>query len=159
MTRKQHQMGRKCSGTEPMALRRPWLILALAATDSTFVAAEARLGADKDPIWVGKCIHCRSPLMIAPGKRERGNVTLEHIVPQGLGGTDVLRNLALACARCNNQKGSRLDGLGLQDPKLAAVIEHLQAERQRRHRPVPANFVLPPQAHAWLRSQEPEGSE
>lgn len=33
--------------------------------------------------------------------------TLEHIIPRTHGGTDALENLGLACARCNQGKGSR----------------------------------------------------
>ena len=54
----------------------------------------------------------------APGP----TTTLEHIVPRTHGGTHAPENLALACARCNGQKGVRLDGRPLHDPTLQRVI-------------------------------------
>lgn len=37
------------------------------------------------------------------------HLTLEHIIPLVSGGTHELRNLALACFQCNNERGSSLD--------------------------------------------------
>ncbi len=31
--------------------------------------------------------------------------TLEHVVPRSLGGPNVLQNLRISCARCNNERG------------------------------------------------------
>lgn len=60
--------------------------------------------------------------------------TVEHIRPRTHGGTDDLENLALACARCNNQKGCRLDNRAAGDPKLQAVVERLLERRRARWR-------------------------
>lgn len=108
-------------------------ILAIALTDATFERADGRDG----PVWVGKCIHCRTRLTIGPDGRPLDTTTIEHIVPRNHGGTDELPNLALACARCNHGKGARLDRRRSDDPTLAAVIARLQEERRRRWRAPP----------------------
>jgi 5-methylcytosine-specific restriction endonuclease McrA len=36
------------------------------------------------------------------------DMTIEHLLPRALGGTDALENLALACAACNNARGAEL---------------------------------------------------
>lgn len=105
-------------------------MLAIARTDATFEPAVGRDG----PVWVGKCIHCRTRLVIAVDGRPLDSTTIEHIVPQHHGGGDDLGNLALACARCNHGKGARLDRRRRDDPTLSEVITRLQAERRRRWR-------------------------
>lgn len=37
-----------------------------------------------------------------------GNMTLDHVVPKSLGGTDSWENLVCACSECNTRKGDRL---------------------------------------------------
>jgi 5-methylcytosine-specific restriction endonuclease McrA len=106
------------------------VVLRIVATDRTFERAEWR-GRE---IWVGKCIHCGSHLHVGLDGRPISRATIEHIVPKHHGGTDEIENLALACARCNHAKGSRLDGLPLTDPRLASVIATLQERRTRRWR-------------------------
>lgn len=47
----------------------------------------------------GRCMYC--------GEVTRpGNSTIDHVVPTSFGGRDTLKNLVLACATCNNIKGS-----------------------------------------------------
>ena len=47
----------------------------------------------------GLCEYCRTPDNIATS-----SFHCEHIVPQKVGGTNTLDNLAWACPRCNNHK-------------------------------------------------------
>ena len=48
------------------------------------------------------------------------------------------RNLAVACARCNQQKGRRHDARGPRDPRAREVVGHLLARRLERYLdPVP----------------------
>jgi 5-methylcytosine-specific restriction endonuclease McrA len=61
-----------------------------------------------------------------------GGATVEHIVPRHHGGTDEPDNLALACARCNALKGSRLDARTADDPTYRATVELLRARRRER---------------------------
>ena len=60
--------------------------------------------------------------------------TFEHIVPKNHGGTDDLENLAIACTRCNSEKGLRHDHKRADDPKLQEVIARLRERRRRRLR-------------------------
>ncbi len=45
--------------------------------------------------------------------------TLDHLVPQSLGGTDAEENLALACHRCNGRRYNFTDGT---DPDTQKVV-------------------------------------
>ena len=82
----------------------------------------------------GKCLHCRRKLHLRPSGAPISRATIEHIVPRHHGGTDDIRNLGIACARCNHGKGVRHDRRALDDPKLAAIIRYLQEERDHRWR-------------------------
>jgi 5-methylcytosine-specific restriction endonuclease McrA len=46
--------------------------------------------------------HCRYCGILVP----RDSITIDHIVPLSKGGLDVAENLALACERCNREKGN-----------------------------------------------------
>jgi 5-methylcytosine-specific restriction endonuclease McrA len=110
------------------------LILEIVATDRTFERAEIRGRAG----WVGKCIHCRSAITIDDEGEPIGAATIEHIAPKNHGGTDDVRNLALACARCNSLKGVRQDNRRAGDPRRLELVEKLQAQRSERWRePLP----------------------
>ncbi|MDB4960517.1 MAG: endonuclease protein [Myxococcales bacterium] len=111
-----------------MSGRRHLLLLAAAVTDSTFVRTQL-VG---HPMWVGKCIHCGSKLVVGDDGRARGEATLEHLWPQTQGGTDELSNLAVACARCNREKGKRHDPNG--GARLQDVVAFLRARRLERWR-------------------------
>jgi 5-methylcytosine-specific restriction endonuclease McrA len=108
--------------------RRHLLLLAAAVTDKTFERATL----DGKPVWVGKCIHCNSKLVLADDGRSLGEATLEHVWPETQGGTNAVANLAVACARCNREKGSRHDHRG--GAKLEQIVALLQARRRERWR-------------------------
>ncbi|MFN3198117.1 MAG: HNH endonuclease [Bradymonadia bacterium] len=116
------------------------LMLWCAATDKTF---ERVMFGDHEALR-GKCIHCNSALTINLKGKPLDKASLEHIVPQTHGGTDDLANLSLACKKCNNLKGCRLDRRPLSDPTLAAVIETLTRRKAERARPPLASLSLPP---------------
>ncbi len=109
-------------------MKRHVLLLAAAVTDRTF----ERTVLDGEPVWVGKCVHCNTRLVVGDDGRARGNATLEHIRPQAQGGTDDVANLAIACAPCNRQKGARHDHRA--GPKLDQVVALLAARRAERWR-------------------------
>jgi 5-methylcytosine-specific restriction endonuclease McrA len=102
--------------------------LAAAVTDATF----ERQMLDGKRVWIGKCVHCNSKLVIADDGRSLGEATLEHVWPQAQGGTDEVTNLAVACARCNREKGTRHDHRG--GARLEEVVALLQARRLERWR-------------------------
>lgn len=108
--------------------RRHLLLLAAAVTDATF----QRTTLDGKPVWVGKCIHCHSKLVVGDDGRSRGAATLEHVWPETQGGTNEVTNLAVACAPCNREKGSRHDHRG--GPRLEEIVALLQARRLERWR-------------------------
>lgn len=110
-----------------MAARAP-LVLAIVAIDSTFEKAVVR----GTPCWVGRCIHCNAKIVVEENGETLG--TIEHILPRTHGGTDDVENLALACARCNAEKGVRHDPRRRNDPKLVAIVEALREKRRARTR-------------------------
>lgn len=55
----------------------------------------------------GLCRYCGRQVTLADGPRQ---ATIDHVVPRSRGGSDKLDNLALACARCNNEKA---DGVAI----------------------------------------------
>lgn len=88
--------------------------------------------------WLTPCLHCRSALALKLDGAPVSAVTLEHIVPQSwfvrwpnalccraLAGADDPRNLALACARCNHDKGKDLDVRGPGDARALEVVQAL----------------------------------
>jgi len=108
--------------------RRHLLLLGAAVTDATF----ARTVLDGQVMWVGKCIHCNTKLAVADDGRSLGEATLEHVWPQTQGGTDELANLAVACNRCNREKGSRHDHT--RTARLEEIVAELRGKRMARWR-------------------------
>lgn len=84
--------------------------------------------------WRGKCIHCNAHLYVSLGGEPISRATIEHILPRSHGGTDAPENLALACARCNFQKGRRHDVRRKGDPRLMEIVEKLREKRRARWR-------------------------
>ena len=110
--------------------RKQRLLLLAATTDVTFERKE--LGGE--PVWEGKCIHCQRKLRLDEDGTPLNGATLEHIVPKNHGGSDEVENLAVACARCNSEKGLRHDLKRANDPRLREVVERLHARRRARFR-------------------------
>ena len=122
-------------------------LLRLAAeTDS-----RARLVGD---LWQTRCLHCRAALTVTHDGIPLGSTTLEHIVPrswfgrrQAAGIADALTgpedplNLALACARCNQQKGRGPDADGPSDGRARAIVARLLEARRERFRPAPGEHA------------------
>lgn len=132
MSRKKRSKDRP-EGTahRPRGASRAQVVLSIVATDMTFeFHRDNTLGWG---IWVGKCIHCNTKL----GVSENGSTeaTVEHVVPLCNDGaaTDP-RNLALACKRCNNEKGVRHDPHAGKGGRADEVITALQGKRLARWR-------------------------
>lgn len=113
--------------------------LLLAAVESD---TEAELA---DGVWRTRCLHCRAALYVAEDGLPRNGATLEHIIPRSwfekraaadlivdLSGPDDVRNLALACARCNQGKGHGHDKAGPSDQRAREVVQALFDKRQMR---------------------------
>lgn len=116
------------------------LLLWVAATDSTFRQKVVR----GTPMLVGRCIHCRSQHALLLDGTPVSGATLEHIVPQCHGGTNDLSNIAVACTRCNSEKGIRHDRKRWSDPKLQALVAALQGRRAAQMRDPLPGLLLPP---------------
>lgn len=117
--------------------RKRAIILAIVATDSTFVHARrpgqgASEGRGNDETFVGKCLHCGATLVVGIDGEPRSMATIEHILPRAHGGTDALENLGLACARCNSEKGVRHDSKRTFGGRLAEVVAALADKRLAR---------------------------
>ena len=52
------------------------------------------------------CIYCFKLLTVDLPKNHPDRVTLDHIVPQSEGGSDLITNLTIACGECNSKRGS-----------------------------------------------------
>lgn len=117
-------------------------VLAIVATDRTFEPSRHGTRA----VWVGACIHCKSPLTIDTDGTPISAATIEHIWPQRHGGGNDLDNLALACGRCNRGKGGRHDVRPKADPRLLEIVLELRRRRRERWRDPPPELA----AHvAW----------
>ena len=114
---------------------RAQLVLAIVATDSTF---NLYGNPHEGRVWLGRCIHCNTRLGVTP--EGSTDATIEHINPLCAGGesTDP-HNLALACSRCNNEKGIRHDQHAGKGGRADEVIAALQAKRLARWREPVAN--------------------
>jgi len=105
-------------------------MLSVVATDATFEKQSVR----GVTCWVGRCLFCRSKVVVELDGSSSAGVTLEHIVPQTHGGSEEPENLGIACARCNQEKGRRHDAQAARDPRRVEVTERLLAERRARLR-------------------------
>jgi 5-methylcytosine-specific restriction endonuclease McrA len=116
-------------------------VLDIVSTDSTFERAEVR----GEKVWVGRCIHCNAHVVVNDSGETLA--TIEHIFPRTHGGTDDVENLALACRRCNGEKGVRHDNRHKNDPKFIEIVEALRAKKSARTR----KPVIEPPPSPWRR--------
>lgn len=97
--------------------------------------------------WQTRCLHCRSTVGLTVDGTPWPGTTLEHIVPRSwfgkrqaapliaqVGAADDPRNLALACARCNHEKGRGPDAEGPSVQRAYDIIAKLLAARTARWR-------------------------
>ena len=101
-----------------------------------------------DQRWRTRCLHCRARLEFKPDGEPLGAGSLEHVVPQAWFGKRAAhalcarvdhepndaRNLALACATCNQSKGKGPDARGPQDARALEVTEQALERRLARWR-------------------------
>ena len=129
-----------------MASRNHRFLLWVAATDKTY--ALVKYGATS--CLSGKCIHCQRKLLLETTGKPISDATLEHIKPRHHNGDNSIENLAIACGRCNDQKGYRHDCRKWADPTLQRVISLLSQRRKERMRPPLAALCLPPYPNAGM---------
>ncbi len=96
-------------------------------------------------VWRTRCLHCRSWLYLTQDGAAVSDLTIEHIVPQSwfqrksvisklalpFAVADDLCNLALACARCNHDKGITHDSKPSDERAQAVILQLLQTRLQR----------------------------
>lgn len=73
-----------------------------------------------------ECTWCCKPMIdapILPGEDCSAHMTLEHILPASLGGSNDIANLALACFSCNNARGPAIDFQPLPSEHDQAVVD------------------------------------
>lgn len=113
------------------------------------VATDAEAVQARDGVWTTRCLHCRTRLQVAADGTALGGSSLEHVVPQAWFGQraaatltaqvgderDDPRNLAVACRRCNQDKGKGPDARGPSDARASEVVGTLLAKRLARWRP------------------------
>lgn len=111
------------------------------------IHSDAEASRDGDA-WTTRCLHCRTRLRLQADGTPDGHASLEHVVPRAwfgkraaaalverVGGeADDARNLAIACTRCNHDKGKGPDARGPQDPRALDVVTTLLARRLARWR-------------------------
>ena len=68
------------------------------------------------------CEYCHSPEYLSPDR-----FTIDHIMPQSLGGSDEADNLALACHRCNERHYNFTSGI---DPQTQEEIPLFNPRQQ-----------------------------
>lgn len=69
-----------------------------------YVSLFSKLGYDKVPLTRKNiykrdqytCVYC--------GDGDKGNLTLDHVIPRAKGGTDAWDNLVTCCSKCNSEK-------------------------------------------------------
>ena len=54
--------------------------------------------------------------------------TVDHIIPQSLGGSDEIENLALACRRCNERRYNFVAGI---DPNTQEIVPIFNPRQQK----------------------------
>jgi hypothetical protein len=63
------------------------------------------------------CEYCHSSERVSPSR-----FTMEHVVPQSLGGSDHTDNLALACRRCNERRYNFVEALDPQTGRMVSLF-------------------------------------
>lgn len=108
--------------------------------------------------WRTRCLHCRARLEFKPDGEPLGAGSLEHVVPQAWFGKRAAkmlcarighnpndpRNLALACAGCNQAKGKGPDARGPQDARALEVVgQALDRRLLRWPQPAAPDHAMP----------------
>ena len=69
-----------------------------------------------------RCCYCRAPEVIGIP------MVMEHIIPLAAGGSSNIANLCLACYRCNEFKGARMD---VPDPLSGEIVRLFHPRTQK----------------------------
>lgn len=100
------------------------------------------------------CEYCGIELRLEKNKPYASNPSIDHKIPQSIGGTNTFDNIAVCCHRCNIVKGTLTDGTfrellfllnqnqvlkervmsGLFKGRLANKLERLSIEKQSQNK-------------------------
>jgi hypothetical protein len=69
-----------------------------------------------------RCEYCLAPEAVSPGEFE-----VDHVLPRGRGGGDLLENLALACGPCNRRKHLAVSAV---DPESGGAVALFNPRRE-----------------------------
>jgi 5-methylcytosine-specific restriction endonuclease McrA len=69
------------------------------------------------------CEYCHSPEHLSANR-----LTVDHIIPKSLGGSDEIDDLALACRRCNERRYNFVAGV---DPETQAIVPLFNPRQQK----------------------------
>ncbi|MCL4832833.1 MAG: HNH endonuclease [Caldilineaceae bacterium] len=69
-----------------------------------------------------RCTYCQSQMRIVGA-----SLTVDHIIPESLGGATTIENLCLACWDCNLLKSNRITAI---DPRSGTVVRIFHPNRQ-----------------------------
>lgn len=102
--------------------------MSIIETDLSFRREQVR----GESMWVGRCIFCQAKLVVPLSGDAAPGVTVEHIIPRHHGGTDDPENIALACVKCNGEKGRRHDNRDRNDARRLEITRALLERRKER---------------------------
>lgn len=69
------------------------------------------------------CEYCHSPERLSANR-----FTIDHVIPQSLGGSDEVENLALACRRCHERRYNFVAGI---DPQTQEIVPIFNPRQQK----------------------------
>jgi 5-methylcytosine-specific restriction endonuclease McrA len=113
-----------------MSRRKNATLLAIVRSDCTFQVREH----NGRRSWSGKCIHCNTRLDLEEDGTPISPITIEHLRSRNHGGDNDLRNLALCCPSCNQEKGRRIDNRRAGDARMEEVVAAAIRRREERWR-------------------------
>ncbi len=73
-----------------------------------------------------RCAYCRSPMLVGIP------MVVDHIMPLSVGGSSTFENLCLACYRCNEFKGPRIEARDPDDGQQVSLF-HPRQQQWRDH--------------------------
>lgn len=118
--------------------RKKSMALSIVATDASFEKIPAT--SISPEAWLGRCIHCNTKFVVE--RDGSTSATIEHITPKVAGGNPFdPKNLALACSRCNNEKGIRHDKKVGRGGRADQVVAALQEKREARWKEAETLYV------------------
>ena len=90
-----------------------------------------------------RCEYCHYPEVLSAAP-----LSIDHLQPQSLGGSDDTDNLALACRRCNERRYNFINGIDPQTDKLAPLFNPRRQNLPCTH--IKIMYYVPLGLQFWL---------